>query len=91
MIGVPLPNARDSIIAELNQQLDHFFGTGKTVQQIASVVSAEGLLTGSTVHHEHLRTERDKIASKVREQAVAGKTATEAAKVLGMHVKHACS
>jgi predicted polyphosphate/ATP-dependent NAD kinase len=87
MIGVPLPNPRDLIIAELNQQLDHFFGAGKTVQQIASGVSAEGTLTGSTAHHERLRAERDKIAPKVREQATAGKTAAEAAKALSMHVK----
>lgn len=86
MIGVPMPNPRDSIIANLNQQLDQFFGAGKTVQQIASGVSAEGPLTGSTAHHERLRAERDKIAPKVREQAAAGKTAAEAAKALSMHI-----
>lgn len=87
MIGVPLPNPKDLIIAELNQQLDHFFGAGKTVQHIANGVSAEGPLSGSTAHHARLRSERDKIAPKVREQAVAGKTAAETAKELSMHVK----
>jgi hypothetical protein len=87
MIGVPMPNPRDSIIEDLNQKLDHFFGSGRKVQEIASGVSAEGPLTGSTAHHERLRAERDKIAPKVREQAAAGKTAAEAAKALSMHVK----
>ena len=37
MIGVPMPNPRDSIIADLNQKLDQFFGAGKTVQVPAEV------------------------------------------------------
>jgi hypothetical protein len=36
-----MPNPRDEIIQNLNQKLDHFFGAGKTVQEIASGVSAE--------------------------------------------------
>lgn len=87
MIGVPMPHPRDSIIANLNQQLDQYFGAGKAVQQIASGVSAEGPLTGSTAHHERLRAERNKLVPKVRAQADAGKTAGEAAKALSMHVK----
>lgn len=31
MIGVPMPNPRDSIIANLNQQLDQFFGAGGSI------------------------------------------------------------
>lgn len=34
MIGVPMPNPRDSIIANLNQLLEHYFGAGKQVQEI---------------------------------------------------------
>lgn len=48
MIGVPMPNPRDSIIANLNQQLDQFFGAGGSIQQIASGVSAE--MVGYTKH-----------------------------------------
>ena len=87
MIGVPMPNPRDSIIADLNQKLEQFFGAGKSAQQIARGVSAEGPLNGSTAHHERLRAERDKLAPKVRQQAEAGKTVAEAAKALSMHVK----
>lgn len=48
MIGEPMPNPKDSIIANLNQQLEAFFGDGKTVQQVASGVSAEAPAAGMT-------------------------------------------
>jgi hypothetical protein len=41
MIGVPLPHPRDSIIANLNQQLDQYFGAGKTVIEAAKEMGME--------------------------------------------------
>ena len=55
MIGVPMPNPRDSIIADLNQKLDQFFGAGKTVQEIASGVSAEMVGYGASAHQDRLK------------------------------------
>jgi hypothetical protein len=34
----PMPSPRDSILANLNEHLDHYFG-GKTVQEIAPGVT----------------------------------------------------
>lgn len=87
MIGVPMPNPRDSIIANLNQQMDQFFGAGGKVQEIPRGVSADAPFLGTTSHHDRLRAGRDKLAPMVKEQAEAGKTAGEAAKALSMHVK----
>lgn len=66
MIGIPMPNPRDSIITNLNQQLDQFFGAGKTVQLIASGVSGETSLSGASGHSERLRAERDKLAPMLK-------------------------
>jgi hypothetical protein len=82
-----MPNPRDSIIANLNQQMDQFFGAGKTVQEIPRGVSANAPHLGTTSHHDRLRAGRDRLAPKVKEQAEAGKTVAETAKALGMHVK----
>ncbi|WP_247254231.1 hypothetical protein [Pseudomonas moorei] len=41
MIGTPMPNPRDSIIANLNQQMDQFFGAGRKVQEVAPGVTGE--------------------------------------------------
>jgi len=87
MIGEPMPNPRDAIIQDLNQKLDQFFGSGKTIQQIESGVSAEAPFFGTTAHHAKLRAARDKLAPAVRAQAEAGKTASAAAAALKMHVK----
>ena len=87
MIGVPMPNPRDSIIDELNQQLDAFFGSGKTAQIIPSGVGVDGPFNGTTAHHERLRKERDKLAPSVRAEAAKGVVASVAAKNLGMHIK----
>ncbi|WP_236189344.1 hypothetical protein [Pseudomonas pharyngis] len=86
MIGVPQPNPRDCIVANLNEQLDQFFGSGGKAQQIPTGVSGDPKLA-STPHHDRLRRERNKIAPKVREMAEAGKTISETAKALHMHVK----
>ena len=87
MIGVPMPNPRDSIIETLNQQVDAFFSSGKTAQVIPSGVGAEGPYNGTTAHHERLRKERDKLAPAVRAEAAKGVVASVAAKNLGMHIK----
>jgi ActR/RegA family two-component response regulator len=81
-----MPNPRDQLLDNLNQQLDHFFGSGGKAQQIPSGVTGDPRLA-STPHHDRLRVERNKIAPKVRELAEAGKTISETAKTLHMHVK----
>lgn len=81
-----MPNPRDQLLDNLNQQLDQFFGSGGKAQQIPSRVTGDPKLA-STPHHDRLRVERNKIAPKVRELAEAGKTISETAKTLHMHVK----
>lgn len=87
MIGEPMPNPRDAIIQDLNQKLDQFFGSGKTIQQIDRGVSAEAPFIGTTVHHNKLRAQRDKIAPRVQELAEAGKTVSQIAAALKMDIK----
>ncbi|WLH86001.1 hypothetical protein [Pseudomonas sp. FP2338] len=87
MIGVPMPNPRDSIIDNLNQQLDAYFGASKSVQVIPNGVGVDGPFNGTTAHHERLRKERDKLAPAVRAEAAKGVVASVAAKNLGMHIK----
>lgn len=89
MIGAPMPNPRDSMISNLNQQLEQYFGAGKTVQQIASGVSAEAPAFGTTTHSNKLRAERDKIAPRLKELAEAGTPVAKAAKDCGMEAKRA--
>lgn len=84
MIGVPMPNPRDSIIADLNQKLEQFFGAGKSVQEIASGVSAEMVGYGASAHQDRLKAERAKLAPMVKAQADAGKTVAAAAAELKM-------
>jgi len=87
MIGEPMPNPRDAIIQDLNQKMEQFFGSGKTIQQIESGVSAEAPFFGTTAHHAKLRADRDKLAPAVRAQSEAGQTASAAAVALKMHIK----
>lgn len=87
MIGAPMPNPRDSIIDNLNQQLDAYFGAGKTAQVIPNGVGVDGPFNGTTAHHERLRKERDKLAPAVRAEAAKGVVASVAAKNLRMHIK----
>ena len=87
MIGEPMPDPRRSIIDELNQQLDAFFGSGKTAQVIPNGVGVDGPFNGTTAHHERLRKERDKLAPSVRAEAAKGVVASVAAKNLGIHIK----
>lgn len=87
MIGVPQPNPRDTIISTLNNQLDHFFGAGGTVQEIARGVSADKGLIGSSGHADRLRAERNKLAPKLKAMAEQGMTASQAATATGIRSK----
>jgi hypothetical protein len=89
MIGVPMPNPRDSIIANLNQQLDHFFGSGREVQEVAAGVTGEKDAMFGTSHSNKLRIERNKQAPRLKELAAAGMTVIQAAKEMGMETKRA--
>jgi hypothetical protein len=89
MIGVPMPNPRDSIISNLNQQLDQYFGQGRAVEEVAAGVSGEKSAMFGTSHSNKLRVERDKLAPRLKELAEAGKTVIEAAKEMGMETKRA--
>jgi len=87
MIGVPMPNPRDSILEDLNQKLAHYFGAGKTVQEIAAGVSAEMTGYGASAHKDRLKAARDKDAPKVKALADAGKTVIEVARETGILAK----
>ena len=87
MIGVPMPDPRQAVIADLHRQMDAFFGAGKSVQVIPNGVGVDGPYNGTTAHHERLRKERDKLAPSVRAEAAKGVVASVAAKNLGMHIK----
>ena len=89
MIGVPMPNPRDSIIANLNHQLEQYFGAGKPVQEIAQGVSGEKDGKFGTAHSNKLRAERDKIAPRLKELADAGTPVAKAARDCGMEAKRA--
>ena len=89
MIGVPLPNPRDQLIDNLNQQLDAFFVAGKQVEQISPGVSGEREAMFGTSHSNKLRAERDKLAPRLKELADKGLTVIEAAKEMGMETKRA--
>ncbi|WP_223519673.1 hypothetical protein [Pseudomonas sp. GL-B-19] len=89
MIGVPMPNPRDSVIANLNQQMDKFFGAGRTVQEVAQGVSGTKDGTFGTAHTNKLRAERDKIAPRLKELAETGTPVAQAAKECDMEAKRA--
>jgi len=89
VIGVPMPNPRDSLIDDLNRKLDQFFGAGRSVQEIAPGVSGERELMFGSSHSNRLKIERDKLAPRLKELANAGKTVIEAAKEMGMESKRA--
>jgi hypothetical protein len=84
-----MPNTRDSIIANLNQQMDQFFGAGRKVQEVAAGVTGEKDAIFGTSHSNKLRIGRNKQAPRLRELAAAGKTVIEAAKEMGMETKRA--
>ncbi|RMP88838.1 hypothetical protein ALQ17_00076 [Pseudomonas fluorescens] len=82
-----MPDPRDSIIDNLNQQMEAFFGAGKSVQVIPAGVSADAPFFGTNAHQVKLRAERDKLAPAVRAEAAKGVIASVAAKNLGIHIK----
>ncbi|MFY0750166.1 hypothetical protein [Pseudomonas sp. NFX5] len=89
MIGVPMPDPRQAVIADLHRQMDAFFGSGKKAQIIPSGIGANTPIISANAHQEKLRAQRDRLTPMVRAQAEAGATAAEAAKATGMHVKRA--
>ena len=84
-----MPNLRDSIVANLNKQLDQYLGAGHAVQEIPAGVSGEREAMFGTSHSNKLRVERDKLAPRLKELANAGHTVIEAAKAMGMETKRA--
>jgi len=84
-----MPDPRDSIVANLKQQLEQYFGAGKPVQEIAPGVSGEKAAMFGTSHSNKLRVERDKIAPRLKELAEAGTPIAKAAKECGMEAKRA--
>lgn len=89
MIGVPMPDPRDSIIANLNEQMKAFFGDGNEVQQIAQGVSGEKAGTYGGGHSNKLRAERDKIAPKLKQAVDSGATLHQACQAVGVDYKRA--
>jgi len=87
MIGVPMADPRQAVIADLNRQMDAFFGAGKKAQIIPSGIGANTPVISANAHQERLRAQRDKLAPAVRAEAAKGITANEAAKNLKMHIK----
>lgn len=87
MIGAPMPDPRQTVIADLHRQMDAFFGSGKKAQIIPSGVGANTPAISANAHHERLRAQRDKLAPLVRAEAAKGVVASVAAKNLGMHIK----
>jgi hypothetical protein len=84
-----MPHPRDSIIANLNQQLEQYFGAGRTVQEVEAGVSGDKLAGFGSAHSNKLRAERDKIAPRLKEMAEAGTPVAKAAKECGMEAKRA--
>jgi hypothetical protein len=84
-----MPNPRDSIIANLNQQMDQFFGAGRKVQEVAAGVTGEKDAMFGTSHSNKLRIGRNKQAPRLKELADAGMTVIQAAKEMGMEAKRA--
>ncbi|MCU7217565.1 hypothetical protein [Pseudomonas sp. VE 196-7] len=89
MIGVPLPNPRDQLIDNLNQQLDAFFGAGNKVKQVDPGATGVRDAMFGTSHAARLRAERDKLAPQLKALADKGLTVIEAAKEMGMETKRA--
>ena len=89
MIGEPMPNPRDSIINDLNQQLDAFFGAGRTVQEVAQGVTGVKDGTYGGGHSSKLRAERDRLAPGLKVLAEAGTSINKAAAAMGIDHKRA--
>ena len=86
MIGVPMPDPRDSIIDNLNKQMADFFGAGNVAQEIAQGVSdvKDGTYGGG--HSSKLRAERDRIAPRLKELVDSGLSLHQSC--LGVGIDH---
>lgn len=89
MIGVPMPDPRDSIITNLNQQMEAYFGAGKGVQVIAQGVSGVKDGTYGGGHSSKLRAERDRLAPGLKQLADSGISINKASAALGIDHKRA--
>lgn len=89
MIGEPIPDPRRSIIDELNQQMEAFFGAGNKAQQIASGVSGEKGGPIKSTRSEKLRAVRDKIAPRLKRLVDDGYSLHEACLEAGVDYKRA--
>lgn len=89
MIGVPMPDPRDSIINNLNQQMEAYFGAGNVVQEIAQGVSGVKDGTYGGGHSSKLRAERDRLAPGLKVWADAGSSINKAAAAMGIDHKRA--
>jgi hypothetical protein len=88
MIGVPMANPRNTVIADLHRQMDAFFGAGNKAEQIASGVSGEVGGPIKCARSNKLRTERDKLAPELKQLAESGTSINKAA-ALGIDHKRA--
>ncbi|MBW9244236.1 hypothetical protein [Pseudomonas paracarnis] len=89
MIGEPMPDPRRSIIDELNQQMEAFFGSGNKAQEIAPGVSGEVDGPIKSTRSNKLRTERDKIAPRLKQLVDSGATLHQACLEAGVDYKRA--
>ena len=89
MIGVPMPNPKDAVIADLHRQMDAFFGAGKGVQEIAQGVTGVKGGTYGGGHSSRLRAERDRLAPGLKQLAESGMSINKAAAALGIDHKRA--
>ena len=84
-----MANPRDSIIDDLNQQLDAFFGAGRSVQEVAQGVSGVKDGTYGGGHSSKLRAERDRLAPGLKQLAETGTSINKAAAAMGIDHKRA--
>ena len=89
MIGEPMPDPRRSIIDNLNQQMEAFFGSGNKAQEIAPGVSGEVAGPIKSTRSNKLRTERDKIAPRLKQLVDSGATLHQACLEVGVDYKRA--
>jgi len=89
MIGLPMANPKDAVIADLHRQMDAFFDAGNKAEEIAAGVSGEVGGPIKSTRTIKLKAARDKDVPKLKELAQAGLTAIEAAKEFGTDSKRA--
>ncbi|TFF09697.1 hypothetical protein EXW72_10230 [Pseudomonas sp. BCA14] len=89
MIGEPMPNPKDAVIADLNRQMDAFFGAGRSVQEVAQGVSGVKDGTYGGGHSSKLRAERDRLAPGLKQLAEIGTSINKAAAAIGIDHKRA--